>query len=270
MVFLILISIALAGFGGRVLWQRRRVAHLLTTPLKEDARAIIHKNVPLTCRLPKALHARLEGLVIRFLDQVTIHGFEGLEVTEEMRLTIAAQACLLLVNKENRWYDNLHTIYLYPGAFRAKTVTAEGQVEHADYIRLGEAWLRGPVVLSWDHVTYGAFIPNDGQNVVLHEFAHQLDFQTGVSDGAPLLDEDHNARQWGEELVPLYERLKGDTEAGRKSFIDPYGATNHAEFFAVATEFFFEKPAALREEAPTLYKHLSQYYRLDPAAWGAN
>ena len=206
--------------------------------------------------------ARLEGLIHRFLDQITFTGHEGLTVTEEMRLTIAAQACVMLVNKPNRWFDGLYSIYLYPAAYRSSHTEHNGFMETTrNDVRLGESWENGPVVLSWRDAEFGALLDDDGRNLVLHEFAHQLDDQTGETDGSPLLDRDHDARDWARAFQEAFMRLQNDVRRGDQSFLDPYGAENPAEFFAVAVEAFFERGDDMRAAEPALHAQLSRYFR---------
>jgi len=268
-----LIYIAVAGlavfFLARWALARRRRARLMAAPLSSTHRAIVSKRAPLYEKLPDELRPRFEGLVNRFLDEVTFHGQAGLTVSEDMRVTIAAHACFLIVNKPNRWFDTLRTIHLYPAAFKSRLTETRGHVHsERETVRSGESWRRGPVILAWDQAAYGAFIPHDGRNVVFHEFAHQLDEQTGVVDGAPALDKGQSAGRWAHVFQDAYARLRDDAAAGRPTLLDPYGATAPAEFFAVATEVFFERPRDLQAAEPELYGELSQYYRLDPAAWG--
>ena len=139
-------------------------------------------------------------------------------------------------------------------------------VLEGEMARLGEAWKDGVVVLSWDDVRRGASDLHDGQNVVLHEFAHQLDQQDGSADGAPILEHRSQYLTWARVLRHDFEQLRSDTEQGRSDVLDAYGATSPAEFFAVATECFFEKPLALRARHPLLYEQLQSFYRQDPAA----
>ena len=269
MTVAILLLLALTICGAVWLARRRRIARLLAAPLPDARRAIAQDRVPVFSKLPQRHRARLEGLMNRFLDQTSFHGQAGLVVTEEMRVVVAAQACLLVVGRPDRWYRSLRTIHLYPGGFRSPLAKTDGHVVTTHKTaRSGESWAHGPVVLSWEHAAYGAFIPNDGHNVVFHEFAHQLDQQTGVVDGAPLLGEDHDARAWAREMRAAYGRLTDDVESGRATFLDPYGATAPAEFFAVLTEYFFEKPEKLKAREPALYEQLATYYALDPASWG--
>ncbi len=266
---IILAAAALAAFGARWVLKRRRRAKLLAAPLANAHRRILSARMPLYRKLPADLRARLDGLINRFLDEVTFHGLEGVEMSDDIRVTIAAQASMLIVNKPNRWFNALRTIHVYPAAFKSRLTKINGHVHsERDETRSGESWAKGPVILAWDHAAYGAFIPHDGRNVVMHEFAHQLDEQTGVTDGSPLLDADHSASQWARVFRDAYERLRRDAARRQPHVLDAYGATNPAEFFAVATEVFFEQPHALRAQEAALYGELAQYYRLDPAAWG--
>ena len=267
-ILLTLLFGIIIGVLAREVMTRRKRAALMATALSDAQRAIIAEKMPIAAKLPDALRARFEGLVNRFLDEIKFHGAEDFEITNEVRTLIAAQACFLIVNKDNRWFKTLKTIFVYPAAFKSKLKSHDGHVTHEnEQVRSGESWSRGQVVLAWDHAAYGAFIDADGHNVVMHEFAHQLDDQTGQTDGAPLLDPDHNAREWGRVFQEAYDRLRSDAASGRGSLLDHYGATKPAEFFAVATEVFFEKPEKLREEEPALYGQLARYYNLDPAGW---
>ena len=175
----------------------------------------------------------------------------------------------MIVNKPDRWYHTLETILVYPAAFKSRVKRQNGALvtEH-DEARSGESWDRGPVVLSWSDTAYGASDDRDGHNVVYHEFAHQLDQQTGVIDGAPLLDRDHAAGDWAQVFQGAYKRMLANIGAGRPTVLNPYGATAPAEFFAVATEHFFEQPQALKAEEPTLYAQLTKYFEVDPVSWG--
>lgn len=271
MNFLVVALIA-AVAGGVFLFLRqrrtRRRAQLMATPLSPDQRRLLTQKMPLYRRLPGGLRERLDGLINRFLDEVAFHGARGFEITESVRLLVAAQACLLIVNKENRWYDSLRTIHIYPASFRSRIMEHDGIVGlEREVHRSGESWARGPVVLAWDQAAYGAFVDDDARNVVMHEFAHQLDEQTGVSDGSPLLDPDQSAGRWAKVFQGAYQRLLHDVETGRANVLDAYGATNPAEFFAVAVETFFEQPDALHNAEPDLYREMVQYFRMNPRDW---
>ena len=230
---------------------------------------IIKKNVPIFNRLPQADQRELQGHIQVFLAEKYFEGCGGLELTEEIKVTIAAQACLLLLHRETDYYPRLITILVYPHAYVAKSVEpiGGGVVQEGETARLGEAWKEGVVVLSWDDVRQGASDLHDGHNVVLHEFAHLLDQQDGSADGTPILEHRSQYVTWARVLSDEYDQLRRDIEQGRTDVLDEYGATNPAEFFAVATECFFEKPIQLRRKHPQLYEELKAYYRQDPASF---
>ncbi len=214
------------------------------------------------------MRARLDGLVNQFLDEVRIVGAEDLKVTDGMRAIIAAQACLLIVNRPAVWYDHLSTIYVYPSGYVAKQVSRDGLIvsERRSH-RLGESWFRGPLVLSWRDAADGAANDRDGRNVVYHEFAHRLDGRSGAMDGAPLTGDETQANAWARAMQPRFARHQADVEAGAATFLDPYGATNPAEFFAVAVEAFIERAAAFRAEDPELYALFERQLQLSPHEW---
>ena len=249
-------------------WTRaRKRKALLGSRLTAKQTAIIGQQVPLLTKLPAELVPKLEGKIQLFLDQVDYHGCDGLEVTEEMRLAIAAQASLLVVNID-QWYSTLRTILIYPGAFKSRQQRYDGYVvTEGDAVRLGESWTRGPVILSWPHSEQGARNDEDGHNVVLHEFAHQLDTLSGHADGAPLMNKGQSFDEWSRVFLTAYDTHLEAVEKGHKTVLDAYGATAHEEFFAVAVEVFFEKPVQLKHEEPEVYAQLSELFSLDPAGW---
>lgn len=262
-----LLAVMAAGFAYPG-WRLRRA---LAQPLRSDWRAILERTIPMYRNMSGELQHQLQKLVQQFLFQKKFVGCAGLEVDDEMRVTIAGQACLLLLNRPTRVYPALHTILVYPTAFLVprNEVDAAGVVTPARQDLLGESWSDGRVVLSWDHVRRGTSDWTDGQNVVLHEFAHQLDSESGSNNGAPYLGNPHSYRQWSEVLSRDFASLQTDAMYRQHSVMDHYGATNPAEFFAVATETFFEKPHALAERHPELYAEFFKYYRVDPRAWQA-
>ena len=268
MQFVLLLVLIGAALLARHFWLRRQTRRtLLANPLTNEQRAIVDQAVPLLRKLPEALHAKLEGKINLFLHQVEFIGCDGLEVTEEMRLSIAAQACLLVVNTDT-WYPHLRTILVYPGAFKSQQKDYHGYVvTERDTVRLGESWSYGPVVLSWVHSDQGALDAADGRNVVFHEFAHQIDNLSGHTDGAPVLTKGQSFSEWERVILEAYDAHVRAVESGRTTVLDAYGAEAHEEFFAVAVEIFFEKPQALRREEPEVYEQLSQLFRLDPASW---
>jgi Mlc titration factor MtfA (ptsG expression regulator) len=221
----------------------------------------------LTRRLPAELRRQLEGKINLFLDQVEFIGCNGLDVTEEMRLSIAAQACLLVVNSDT-WYDHLQTILIYPGAFKSRRARRNGYVvTEREVVRTGESWARGPVILSWTHARQGAANDHDGRNVVLHEFAHQIDDLSGRIDGVPNLRGDQSFAGWAKAFIEAYERHVRHVRRGRRTVVDAYGAEGPEEFFAVAVEAFFERPVQLVRAEPAVYEQLSKFFRLEPATW---
>lgn len=265
--FLIILLSAVGFFGWQALSNRQARAQLLNSALSHDQRAIITEQVPLLSKLPADLRAALEGKINLFLEQVEFVGCDGLEVTDDMRLAIAAQACLLVVNID-AWYTNLRTILIYPGAFKSIDTSHDGYVvTERETVRTGESWNRGPVILSWQHSAAGALNHTDGHNVVLHEFAHQIDDLSGHTDGVPILAKGHSYAEWERVFVDAYQTHLHNVERGHRTIIDAYGAEGHEEFFAVAVEVFFEKPTVLREEEPEVYAQLCELFRLDPHGW---
>ncbi|HKO53957.1 MAG TPA: M90 family metallopeptidase [Polyangiaceae bacterium] len=247
-------------------FKNRRREALRAQPLSADERALLDKNIPYLSNLNAEDRTELEALVRVFLAEKSFEGCGGLELTDEIKLTIAGQACLLLLHRETDIYPNVDAIVVYPSAYRVPTQQHDGMVVlQEDQTRLGESWQRGLVVLSWDHVLSGAAQPRDGQNVVLHEFAHQLDGESGAMDGTPELGARARYTSWAQVLGDEFEELSRRLHAGQSSDIDAYGATNPAEFFAVLTEMFFEKPRALKRRHAELYTELSEFYQQDPA-----
>jgi MtfA peptidase len=239
---------------------------LPTAPIPGLWRDIVDRNVPLARGLSADEQERLLRLVQLFLTEKHFEGGGGLTVTDEMKVTIAAQACLLLLHLEGPCYPMLRTVLVYPHEFIPKSAgtPTTGQIASPPVPLEGESWRDGVIVISWDDTIQGARDPADGHNVVLHEFAHQLDTEDSFADGAPLLPPD-GRQTWAGVLSKEFERLRQDAAHDRPSTLDAYGATNRAEFFAVATETFFEKPVELERDHPDLYKQLRQFYRQDPA-----
>lgn len=251
-------------------WRRRRRARVRAQPVPDGWRATIERTVPYFRRLPPADQAELLAHVQVFLAEKRFEGCGGQAITDEVRLTIAAQACVLLLHQpEPDYFAGVSSILVYPHAYvapRAVERLPDGTVVEGGGVRLGEAWRGGEVVLSWDDVVSGAADVRDGRNVVLHELAHALDHEDGAGDGAPILPTRSRYVAWARVLSKEYAALRTAVERHRKTVIDAYGATNPAEFFAVITECFFEKPLALKKKHPELYAQLADYYRQDPAA----
>lgn len=251
-------------------WRRLSRAQVIAEPFPERFRELLRRRVPCAGLLSAAELTKLETLVRIFNSEKAFEGAQGLEVDEEMRVVIAARACLLLlwrVELDSALYPDLETVIVYPSTYRAKVQRREGYVTIEDeQARLGESWERGVVVLSWDAVASGAANSRDGHDVVLHEFAHQLDAEDGAMDGTPELDDLERYAVWSSVAGAEYAALVDAVEHHRKTSIDSYGATNAPEFFAVVVEQFFEQPGALERRHAELYQELATFFRFDPAA----
>ena len=226
---------------------------------------ILRERVPYYRLLSDGEQEELRTLIRVFLSEKKFEGCGGLEITDEIRVVIAAQACILLLNREHDYYAGLHSVLVYPSAYLAPSqfIDEVGVVHEGHEDRLGEAWTRGSIVLAWDEVRRDSRDFDDGYNVTFHEFAHQLDQQDGSFDGAPLLEKSSHYRSWARVLMKEYQALGRAAERGQETLIDQYGATAPAEFFAVVTEAFFEMPKALSDEHPELYSELKKFYRQD-------
>ena len=195
-------------------------------------------------------------------------GCAGLRLTEDMQVMIAAHACLLVLEQPGEPYPDLRNVLVYPGTFQPRRFswTPSADAEDPEAPSLGESWKQGVVILAWDSAEAGARDPKDGHNVVLHEFAHQLDATGGQFDGVPRFPDARALASWAMMLEAQFEHLVSEAEMGTQGVLDHYGATDRAEFFAVATEAFFERPTELQLERPALYEALRRYYGQDPAA----
>jgi len=267
-LFIAVVGLVLALFIGKIILRRMKRKRLLVMPFPDEWKQIMHKNVPLYNRLPDSLKEQLHGFVNIFIAEKKFEGCGNLEITDEIKVTIAAQASMLLLNRKPKYFPKLRTILVYPHTYTAKTVSSDGAViVNGQDVRLGESWQNGPVVLAWDSVTGGTRNIADARNVVLHEFAHQLDQEDGTADGAPILEHRSGYIAWARVLSEEYEILQRKKKKHRKSVMNKYGATNPAEFFAVATETFFEKSKQMKKKHPELYDELKNYYKLDPVEW---
>lgn len=249
----------------------RRRARLRARPFPAEWRRILRRRVPLVARLPPELQLRLKRHIQVFLAEKPFIGCAGLDITDEVRVTIAAQACLLILNRKPDYFANLHQILVYPGAFiveRFQPVAGNPVLQsYATQTLTGESWTHGRVVISWEDALEGAAIPDDGRNVVIHEFAHQLDQQKGHANGAPWLGSRHRYPRWSQVLGEEYARLQQSIMTGEPSLFSAYAATSPAEFFAVISEVFFERPREMASLHPALYAELCSLYRIDPASW---
>jgi hypothetical protein len=204
-----------------------------------------------------------------FIAERRWEGCGGLTVTDEMKVAIAAQACLLTLALDIDLYDGVTSILVYPAGYLApdRVHVADGVALEGHVERIGEAWYRGPVVLSWADVAAKSDHDDFDDNLVLHEFAHQLDMRLGASADAPPLGDRAATERWRRVMRRQYERLVRAAESGRATLLDQYGATDASEFFAVATECFFQEPVEMRRQVPDLYAVLCDFYRQDPAQW---
>jgi len=260
-------------FLGFVVWwilvsvRRERVKGLMNAEFPAEWSDILEKNLSLYSCLPADLLKKLHGYINVFLAEKNFEGCGGQNITDEVRVTIAAQACILLVGRDVKCYPKLRSVIVYPHTYIA---SGRGDFGGDDVpsVRLGESWQSGAVVLSWDSVKGGAVNFDDGQNVTLHEFAHQLDQEDGAADGTPVLDGISRYSSWAHTFGDGYSVFLERVEKHRKTVIDDYGATNPAEFFATATEAFFEKPDQFLDKMPEMYQELKIYYNVDPREWG--
>ena len=256
----------LAGQPILVAYRRRK---LRERPFPEAWRDILKRRVPYFRLLPADLQIQLEKHMQVFLAEKAFIGCNGLEVTDEIRVSIAAQACLLILNRRTDYYANLRQILVYPGAFIVDRVHSDtaGVLQERRQVLSGESWSQGQIVLSWEDVVDGAAIVDDGRNVVIHEFAHQLDQQNGQANGAPILARRAHYQRWSRVLGEEFASLQEQASNLQPSLLSHYGATNPAEFFAVTSEVFFEQPQRMALEHPALYWEFSRFYRVNPLSW---
>ena len=252
-------------------WLRdRRRGEARKRPFPPAWVAFVRANVAHYCMLDDAERSELKAMMQVFLEEKHWEGCGGLDLTDEIRVIIAAQACLLQLGLPHDYYRNVQTILVYPTTVvppeqpRGGFERVSGPVPASVPI-LGQAFAQGPVILVWDAVLHGARHPEQGHNLVYHEFAHKLDMLDGAADGTPPFAGHEQLADWVAVCSREFLRLRRLSEKGHKTFLDTYGATNEAEFFAVATEEFFDRPLALQKHNPDLYRVLSTYYRQDPA-----
>ena len=251
-------------------WTNRRHKKILQESFPPAWEDIIRRNFVHYCMLNDDECRRLHKLTQIFIVEKSWEGCGGLALTDEIRVTISAQACLLILNLPHNAYENVETIIVYPsdvvlperklGFFETtmEPIEPEGPVS-------GQAFEQGPVILAWDAVLQGGRADGSGFNVVYHEFAHKLDIQDGRADGTPRQRDSAKYRDWVATCSREYLRLLKDIEKGKRTFLDEYGATDEAEFFAVATEHFFDQPTLMIKSAPELYRVLKEFYCQDPA-----
>ncbi|MFZ6747822.1 zinc-dependent peptidase [Undibacterium sp. Ren11W] len=267
-----LLSLLSLGIGISVFLPAYRLRRAIGRAFPSDFVKILRRNLPAYSRMPVDLQLQLKRLIKQFLHQKKFVGCGGQIIDDEIRVTIAAKACMLLLNRTTAVYPDLKLVLVYPSAFVVPRLETSlgGIVTHANQTLSGESWSDGRVILAWDHIQKNsetsAKLPA-GHDVVLHEFAHQLDSETGATNGAPRLLNRESYRRWSQILSGEFEALKTAAEAGQFNVLDHYGANSPAEFFAVATEAFFEKSADLANFHPELFEQLRAYYQVDPRHW---
>ena len=236
-------------------------------PFPEAWEAILQENLPVYALLDSEEQARLRDDLRILIAEKSWEGCGGLTLTDEIQVTIAAQASLLTLGREPNYFPKVESILVYPADYRARDRQRDpsGVVDEGVSGRLGEAWSDGPVVLSWSDALQGGRNMEDGHNVVYHEFAHKLDMDDNDANGVPTLDTEEQVQEWEEVMTAEFAHLIAAAESGHETVLDSYGATNPAEFFAVSTECFFEKPLQMLHKHPNLYRVLQGYYRQDPA-----
>jgi MtfA peptidase len=266
---ILLLALLMLGAGLWLWLPKYRVRHALARPFPRHYAKILHRNLPVYSRMPADLQLQLKRLIQQFLLQKKFVGCAGLAITDEVKVTIAGKACLLLLNRPTLVYPNLSMILVYPSAFIVPRteIAASGLVTDHKQILLGESWEDGRVILAWDHVKRDDANADYGHDVVLHEFAHQLDSETGGTNGAPQMTTKAHYQRWAAIFLQEFTRLQQTTWPPAGGVIDPYGASSPAEFFAVVTEAFFENSVALAQEHPALFAALKEYYCVDPREW---
>lgn len=249
-------------------WKRRRRRRVLGRSFPAQWLETLETNVRMYSRLTDADKAAVANYVQIFVAEKNWEGCGGLIMTDEVRVTIAAQVAILVLGLADEYFDKVLSILVYPDAYVSpeRTETASGLVLEKEVALEGEAWYRGPIVLSWADVLAGAREGSSRSNLVLHEFAHQLDMLNGNSaDGVPPMETTEMYQRWNRVMTQNFQQLIRDCESGRSSFLDCYAATHMSEFFAVVTETFFQSPVGLRNRHPDLYDAFRDYYRQDPA-----
>ena len=289
LAFALVGSAVLLALLGWPWWARRQRQRRGQQPFPPTWRKLLQRQFPLYNHLPPPLQRQLQGCVQVFVAEKPLIGCQGLTITDDMRVLIAAQACLPVLalhgagqggSPHPHPYPDLRQVLLYPSSFvvQAKHHQPGGVVSEGREERLGESWQEGIVVLSWPDAQAGALSGQwgrhdvtdaaaPGHNVVMHEFAHQLDQETGPANGAPALRPGQSARTWAQVFKRAYEDLRWLVQAGEPTLIDPYGTSAPEEFFAVATETFFMQPTAMAQQHPELYAQLQHFFGLDPKAW---
>lgn len=249
-------------------FEGRRRRKILSSPFPRAWLGHLRKNVRHYSLLSDSEQEQLRDMMRIFIAEKSWEGCGGLRLTEEIKVTIAAQACLMILGFPGYYFDNVRNILVYPGAYVASEAQRDrfGLVHEGPSPRAGESWRGGTVVLSWAEAREGGRDAADGRNLVFHEFAHQLDRINGEAGGMPPLPNRASERRWDEVIAAEFAQLDDDADHERVSLLDQYGATNKAEFFAVATECFFERPVEMARTHPHLFEILRAFYGRMPKA----
>lgn len=266
-----LLAILAAVIFWQVYWPGMRLRKIRGQPFPEAWKPLLRRALPIYPGLQAVQQEQLQNLIKQFLADKKFIGCAGQQIDDEIRLTIAANACLLLLNRHTRCYPDLHSVLVYPSTFVVAREQRDdaGLVSSHEKALVGESWSDGKIILAWDDVVRGTRNFSDGRNVVLHEFAHELDHEDGASNGAPLLRTRGAYKNWARVFAAEFTELEQRAWSGEGSLLDKYGAENPAEFFAVATETFFERPWEMQEHHGELYQELANYYQVDPVQWTA-
>ena len=250
-----------------LIFNKYRTRHILKhNAIPQDLWEDTIGKLSLLIGLSRTELSRLRDLTTLFLYYKNFTGAQGVEPSPEMRLIIAVQACLLILNLKLEDYSGWIEIIIYPDAFRVSrdTVDFAGVVHSENKALSGESWSKGPVILSWSDIVEDLRSNTPGSNVIIHEFAHKLDMLNGIANGMPPLHADMNREVWTEALSTTYDFLNQQLKIGNQSTVNAYAATDPAEFFAVVSENFYTAPNILFEHCPQVYEQLKQYYRQDP------
>ncbi|PWQ93725.1 zinc-dependent peptidase [Leucothrix arctica] len=266
--FLLLAAIIIAAIAAFAI-PAYKLRKVVEEPFPAEWRVILKRNFPVYRLLPTDLQLQLKKLIKQFIYEKSFTGCAGQEITDEVKVTIAASACILLLNRHSDTYAGLNYIFVYPTAFVAKReiVNSAGLVIEKPKGLLGESWSNGKVILSWEDVVRGNRNFTDGSNVAIHEFAHQLDHESGATNGAPFIGDSKRSENWAAVFSNEFRKLQQAAQRRDETVINYYGATEPAEFFAVVTETFFEKPREMRANHPALFEQLKSYYQVDPSDW---
>jgi MtfA peptidase len=269
LLFFLVIGAAVGGIPALVSAIRRlRRRRILALPFPAAWDEILASDVAIFRVLPEDVRSRLRPAIRLFIAEKHFEAPAGGAVTDAMKVVIASQACLISLNRKGGIYPRLRTVLVYPESFFSPQVRADGHLVTEEMSeRLGESWGRGVVVLSWDAVARESGHLGSSRNVVFHEFAHQLDQEDGAPDGTPILAHLHDYPSWVRVFEREFARLREEVRGNREGVLDPYGATDPAEFFAVAVETFFKRPRQLHAAIPSLYGELGRYFGFDPREW---